>query len=159
MLFNIENSKEVEMFNALAYSKELEQAGFSRDQAEATINVFYRFMEHNFSTKSDLMDVKGELKIDIMNLRSELKEDIANLRSELKEDIANLRSELKEDIANLRSELKEDIASLRSDFAKLRNEFAELKYQFSSLENRMTIKFGLMQATTIGILAAIIKLF
>ena len=42
------------MFNALKYSKELEDAGFSRAQAEAAINVFFRFMEHGFATKKDL---------------------------------------------------------------------------------------------------------
>ncbi|MEQ1721752.1 MAG: coiled-coil domain-containing protein [Pseudobdellovibrio sp.] len=106
------------MFNALAYSKELEQAGFSRDQAEATINVFFKFMDYNFATKSDLSDAKSDLKADI---------------------------------AELRTELKTEITELRTDFTKLR-------FEFSSLENRMTIKFGLMQAATIGILAAVIKL-
>lgn len=121
------------MFNALAYSKELEQAGFSRDQAEATINVFFKFMDYNFATKSDLSDAKSELKSDISELRTELKTDITNLRTELKTEITELRTELKADIADIR-------------------------FQFISLENRMTIKFGLMQAATIGILAAIIKL-
>jgi hypothetical protein len=99
------------MFNALAYSKELEQAGFSRDQAEATINVFFKFMDYNFATKSDLSDSKSEIKSEIAELRTELKTEIA-----------------------------------------------EIHFKLGSLENRMTIKFGLMQAATIGILAAVIKL-
>ena len=40
------------MFNAIKYSKELEEAGFSRSQAEATINAFYKFMDNIFATKS-----------------------------------------------------------------------------------------------------------
>jgi hypothetical protein len=111
------------MFNALAYSKELEQAGFSRDQAEATINVFFKFMDYNFATKSDLSDSKSEIKSEIAKLRTELNTEIAELRTELKSEIA------------------------------------EIQYKLGSLENRMTIKFGLMQAATIGILAAVIKLF
>ena len=122
------------MFNALAYSKELEQAGFSRDQAEATINVFFKFMDYNFATKSDLSDSKNEIKSEMVELRTELKSEIAELRTELKTEIAELRTELK-------------------------SEIAEIQYKLGSLENRMTIKFGLMQAATIGILAAVIKLF
>jgi predicted nuclease with TOPRIM domain len=95
------------LFNVLAYSKELEEAGFSRNQAEATINVIFKFMDHNFATKSDLSNAKNELKAEI---------------------------------------------------AELRNDFTKLRFEFSSLENRMMIKFGLMQAATIGILAAVIKL-
>jgi hypothetical protein len=120
------------MFNALAYSKVLEQAGFSRDQAEATINVFFKFMDYNFATKSDLSDAKSDLKSDIAELRTELKADIAQLRNEFNE--------------------------LKTEFNELGAEFIGIRYDFSSLENRMTIKFGLMQAATIGILAAVIKL-
>jgi hypothetical protein len=122
------------MFNALAYSKKLEQAGFSRDQAEATINVFFQFMDYNFATKSDLSDAKSEIKSEMVNLRTELKTEISELRTELKSEIAELRTELK-------------------------TEIAEINFKLDSLENRMTIKFGLMQAATIGILAAVIKLF
>lgn len=70
------------MFNALKYSKELEDAGFTRQQAEITIGVFFQFMDHEFSTKKDLLDVRSELKTDIQALRAEilaLKHDIKAL--------------------------------------------------------------------------------
>jgi hypothetical protein len=144
------------MFNALAYSKKLEQAGFSRDQAEATINVFFQFMDYNFATKSDLSDAKSEIKSEMVNLRTELKTEISELRTELKSEVAELRTELKSEVAELRTELKSEVAELRTE---LKTEIAEINFKLDSLENRMTIKFGLMQAATIGILAAVIKLF
>lgn len=121
------------MFNALAYSKELERAGFSREQAEATINVFFKFMEYNFATKTDLTEANYDLKSSMTQLRVELKKEMNDLRTELKAEMNELRIELKTEISDIR-------------------------YQISALENKMTIKFGLMQAATIGILAAIIKL-
>lgn len=110
------------MFNALAYSKELEQAGFSRDQAEATINVFFKFMEYNFATKTDLTGLGTGLRTEMVAIRTELKTEMTELRTELK------------------------------------TEMSDIRYQIAALENKMTIKFGLMQVATVGILAAVIKL-
>ena len=66
------------------------------------------------ATKADIQAVKT----DVANLRAELKGDIANLRTELKGDIANLRVELKDDIAGV----KDDVASLRTDFVSFQSE-------------------------------------
>ena len=68
------------------------------------------------ATKSDIADVRTE----IANLRTELKTDIANLRTELKTDIANLRTEVKSDIGSLRTKVSSDIGSLRSDLKNMR---------------------------------------
>lgn len=114
------------MFNALKYSKDLEAAGFSREQAEATIDVFFKFMEHNFATK----------------------EDINSLRGEVREAINGVRLELND----LRTEMNGKMTGIQS-------EFSQLKHEFQSLEQRMTIKFGLMQTAGIAFLAALIKLF
>lgn len=142
------------MFNALAYSKELEQAGFSRDQAEATINVFFKFMEYNFATKTDITGANYDIKSAVTQLRAELK----SLSVELHSEIAQLRTEFKTELnelrIELRAELKREISELRTE---LKTEISDLRYQISNIENRMTIKFGLMQAATIGILAALIK--
>ena len=75
------------------------------------------------ATKADIQAVKT----DIANLRAELKSDNANLRVELKDDIASLRVELKDGIASLRVELKDDIASVKDDVASLRTDFVSFQ--------------------------------
>jgi chromosome segregation ATPase len=94
---------------------------------------------HN-DLKTEIADLRAELKGDIANLngglsslRAELKGDIADLRAELKGDIANLngglsslRAELKGDIADLRAELKGDIADVRLEIAELRTEMHQM---------------------------------
>ena len=74
------------MFNALKFSKELEDAGFSREQAEAAINVFYRFMEHNFATKEF---IKNEIS-DVRSEMSEIKSEISELRHDLNHGLQSL---------------------------------------------------------------------
>ena len=57
------------MFNALVHIQEMESAGFSRPQAEATVNMLYRFTDQNLATKQDI----ANLKQDILDLKLELK--------------------------------------------------------------------------------------
>ena len=75
------------MFNALKYSKDLEAAGFSRQQAEAAIDVFFKFMEHNFATKDDFAGIKSEIddvRIEAAQFRQEVRAEFAEVRHEMK---------------------------------------------------------------------------
>ncbi len=120
------------MFNAIRYTKTLEAAGFSREQAEATIDVFLRFMEHNFSTK----------------------EDLQNFRNETQKEFQVMRSETQQEFQAVRSEFRRDMQGLRNEVHEFRTEF---RHSLVNLEHKMTIKLGLMQAASIGIFAALVK--
>lgn len=69
------------MFNALKYTQELEKAGFTREQAEASLKLLIEVMNENFATKSDLLEIRSDLKQSELGLKS----DIAQLRSDIKE--------------------------------------------------------------------------
>jgi hypothetical protein len=107
------------MFNSLKYSKDLEAAGFSRQQAEATIDVFFKFKDYNFATKEEAKELKTELKAEIAEART-------------------------------------DVAGLKNEMRELRT---EMSHGFKALEYKMTIKLGVMQVASVGLLAAIIKFF
>lgn len=49
------------MFNALKYTEELEKAGFSRNEAEASLKVLIEVMNENFATKSDLRELEQRM--------------------------------------------------------------------------------------------------
>jgi hypothetical protein len=72
------------MFNALRYKEELEEAGFSRDQAEVSVRVLIDVMNENFATKSDLREI--DLKLDSSVQRLEAKIDSVEQRLEAKID-------------------------------------------------------------------------
>ena len=76
------------------------------------------------AVKTDVANLRADLKDDIASLRAELKDDIANLRVELKDDNASLKAELKDDIASLKAELKDDNADLRTDFVSFQSEIS-----------------------------------
>jgi hypothetical protein len=66
------------MFNAIKYSQELEKAGFSREQAEASVKLLVDIMDQNLATKSDVKEVE-------LSLRGEIREAVTLLRSESKD--------------------------------------------------------------------------
>ncbi len=78
------------MFNTLRYARKLEDAGVSREHAEAQVQIIAEILEEDVATKSDI----NILKSDINNLRVELENDISNLRVELKSDITLLEHRL-----------------------------------------------------------------
>lgn len=61
------------MFNALKYTQELEKAGFTREQADASIKLLIDVMNENFATKSDLKMEMQDVRSEIQGIRSEMK--------------------------------------------------------------------------------------
>lgn len=59
------------------------------------------------------------LRTEMAELRTELKHDAAELRAELKRDATELRTEFKHDLAGLRAETKLDLAELRVELVRM----------------------------------------
>ena len=115
--------------DTLKATRTLEAAGFETSQAEALVAVFGGPVAGSAATKSDVRDLRLEMK----DLRTELKTEIAQLRDETNEGIADCRIELKAEIvdcrteiAGLRDETKAEFATrgdeIKTEFAKLRDE-------------------------------------
>lgn len=71
------------MFNALQYTKSLEESGFQRDQAEILVRMFMQMIEFNMVTKSDFERYKSESKSDFEKYKSESKSDFEKFKSEV----------------------------------------------------------------------------
>lgn len=76
-----------------------------------------------FATKSDLLEVKGELKSDIHAVRLELQA----LRTECKTDVHNLSTELKTESQQLRTEMQALKTELKGDSLALRAEISAME--------------------------------
>jgi hypothetical protein len=72
------------MYNALRWKEELEEAGFSREQAEANVKVLIDVMNQSFATKADFREI--DLKLDSSVQRLEAKIDSVEQRLEAKID-------------------------------------------------------------------------
>lgn len=50
------------MFNALKYTQELENVGFTREQAEKSVNILIEIMQENLASKQDIKELGQEIK-------------------------------------------------------------------------------------------------
>ena len=121
--------------------KELRAAGAAESLAEAVVATVGAAMGENVATKADIADVRTELA----EVKAELKADINELRAELKADINELRAELKADANELRAELKADRAVAQANLA--------------GLEARLYRHLWIMAASIVGLTVTLLKVF
>ncbi|PIP93261.1 MAG: hypothetical protein COW00_12040 [Bdellovibrio sp. CG12_big_fil_rev_8_21_14_0_65_39_13] len=117
------------MLNALRYTRVLENAGFTEEQAKAAVDCWMEFMSAEFATKGDLKELE-------YTMRSSMK-DI-----ELKLD-------------KRCDQLEQKIDYLAKDFSSFQ---LNVEQKFIDIESKLTIKLGGIMVVGIGFLAALIKL-
>ena len=130
------------IFDNRNYVSRLEQAGFTRMQAEAQTEVlteysetlraalqpllrFYEETAHkDLATKGDVLDTRLEIekvRAEVEKVRADLKVDIETTRVEVEKvraEVEKVRADLKVDIEKIRAELKTDIATVKYDLLK-----------------------------------------
>ncbi len=93
-------------FDTLNFAAQLENSGFTREQAvalaKAEAEILTGLLEEKLVTKSDLKQETQLIRSEIQEFRSELKQEMQAVRSELKQEIQAVRSELKQDIQELK---------------------------------------------------------
>ena len=123
------------MFNTLMYAKKLEEAGVSRPQAEAHVQIMAEIVEGNLATKQDMLE-----------LRSGTSQDIQALRAATKQDIKELQSSMQQDMSEFRNSMQKDMQELRGQFHKLLQEFQTMRNEGQSsihnLEYKIVLKLG-----------------
>jgi hypothetical protein len=129
-------------FDTLKFTRKLESVGVARDHAigiaEALADVQQESVQ-NLATKDDIAAVR----VEIQQVRTELLGEIQQVRTELLGEIQQVRTELLGEIQQLRTEVFGEIAKLRSEMKEM--------------ELRMTIKLGMMQLGSVGLLLAALK--
>ncbi len=60
------------MINTLKYAKRLEESGFSRQQAEANIQIIAEIVEDDVATKADLKQLGNEIGAEIKDLKNDV---------------------------------------------------------------------------------------
>ena len=93
------------LFDTLRVTKDLQSSGFDTRQSEGIVAALEISLDSAVATKADIAAVRSE----IAQLKTELKADNGTLRSELKAEIDTLRTELKAGTETLRTEVKAEI--------------------------------------------------
>ncbi len=163
------------IFDTLRFSKQLRMAGIPAAKAEAETKVLAEFFETNLKdlvTKEDLFITKESLQHEIKDLRNDfgvLRHDVGELQNDMKalrHDVGVLQNDVKV-LQHDVGVLKNDVKTLQHDVKDLRHEMKNMYKDLDAKIERVYIKlsgemsmikwmFGVMIASTIGILT---KLF
>ena len=106
--------------------------------------------DHNASKKDVLVMQEAIMQIQLQSERSylALKSDITDLRSEMRTEISDLRSEVRTEISGLRSEMQTEISGLRSEMHK---ETGGIRSELGNMHRQYWITFGGLITTIISV--------
>lgn len=82
------------MFDALGYSHKLEEAGFTKKQAEESVRLLMEILNENLATKNDLKELRTELKNEIKEVKTSLQNEMNMRFFETNTKINSLESKL-----------------------------------------------------------------
>ncbi|PWW04617.1 hypothetical protein [Mangrovibacter plantisponsor] len=82
-----------------------------------------------FATKSDITELRGELRAEMGELREELRAEMGELREELRGEMGELREELRGEMGELREELRGEMAAMRGEINGFRGEFSGMLHK------------------------------
>jgi tetrahydromethanopterin S-methyltransferase subunit G len=136
------------MIHALRYTEELEKVGFSTEQAKKSVQIWMDLMDQNFATKADFKEHYFMIKNDMMDLREEFKERFDGVDKRCDEIDKRF-----DGIDKRFDSVDKRCDSIESKFDK-RCDAIESK--FDTLEYKLTYKLGLMMATSIAVVSAIV---
>jgi hypothetical protein len=159
--------------NVFGYAEKLEKSGFTKSQAEASLQVLVEIMNQEFATKEDIRGLSHQLHAEVNSLREEfnsfrketqtefeslrkeLHSEIGLLRKELHSEIGLLRNELHSEIGSLRNELHSEIGSLRNE---LHSEISLVRSDLDKLGDKLTIRMGSMMIAGLTIMFGMLQL-
>ena len=150
---NYEFSSNIVPFDPLKYAKQLEQAGFTREQAEVQAETFFSIVNENLVTKRDLRELENKLVQTIKELEIKTSHDIKESENKTTLDIKELDSKTVLEFENIRRDIKELDSKTALEFANIRRDIKELdsntKIQMEILRRDLKIWFGSMLVTVI----------
>jgi len=136
------------MLNAIKYVKMLQNEGFTKEQAETTIQILVEVMESKLATREDMQIFTSSLRAEFEAFRFEIRTDFETFRSEMRAEFEAFRSEM-------RAEMKTFQFGIKKEFTEFRS---EIRSDLQSLELRLTIRIAVIMAASITVLTAIQKL-
>ena len=87
-----------EMWNSLKYTKQLEEVGLTRIQAETHIQIMGEIVDTNLASKQDMKDLRQDMRQDMKDLTQELQQEMKDLKVELRQEMKDLGQELRHEM-------------------------------------------------------------
>ena len=130
-------------FDTHAFVKRLTRAGMPEDQAEVLANG-----------QSDLY----ERLVTKAHFEFTLTHELEKLRAELKHDIARIQANLEQAKAELKNDIDKVQANLEITRTELKRDIKELKRDIKEMEQKLTIKLGVLLVIGVTVMTVLDKL-
>ena len=134
-------------FDTHRYVKRLIAVGMPENQAEVIADEQRALIEDQLATKQDIKALEAATKQDIAATRREIKE----LETTIKALEVNTRRDIKESEAATQLKFKELEAATQLNFEKYRRDMKEM-------DQKQTIRLGIMMAASLVALSTLIKI-
>ena len=131
------------MFDALEYSHKLEEAGFTKKQAERSVKLLMEILKENLASKIDLKEVKTSLQTEIKEVKTSLQNEIQEVKTSLQTEIKEVKTSLQKEIQEVKNEM-----NVR---------FIQMDHKIDSLESRLLYKLGALMIVVQGAFVALAK--
>jgi uncharacterized coiled-coil protein SlyX len=119
--------RSLEMIDTILYTRKLEEAGLTREQAELMVRTQFEMISHNVATKHDIV---------------RLEHQIESLENRLDSKFTRMISELNQKFTERNNELDQKFTGM----------FNELDRKLDSMETRLIFKLGSLIVIAIGAL-------
>lgn len=120
------------MFDTLKYAKILIRSGFSKEQAETSVEVMKEVMDDKLATKADHRVLRKDFDI----FRTEMRAEFEAFRLEMRTEFEAFRAEMQNEMSQFRQEIRSELILM---------------------ETRLTLKLGGMMIFGFATFAAIFK--
>lgn len=142
-------------FDTYKYVKLLEQADFTKKQAEALTEaqmIATQSVLSQVATQSDMRELRSDMQVEFQDVRSEMRAEFQNVRSEMKVEFQNVRSEMQAEFQNVRSEMQAEFNDVRSE---MRTGLQDVRADMKQCELRMK---AFTHQSTITIIVSVIAI-
>jgi len=138
------------MIHAFRYTKELEKAGFSKEQAEKSIQIWMDLMDQNFATKADFKEHYFMTRNDLVTLEQKIKVEMNQRFNKVDDQFNKIDDQF--------NKVDNQFNKVDDRFSGIDKRLDSIEAKFEKLESSLIIKLGIMMAASISIVAAIVSI-
>jgi DNA anti-recombination protein RmuC len=131
-------TRSLEMIDTILYTRKLEEAGLTREQAELMVRTQFEMISHNVATKHDIVRLEHQIE----SLENRLDSKFTRMISELNQKFTERNNELDQKFTRMYNELDQKFTGM----------FSELDRKLDSMETRLILKLGTLIVVAIGAL-------